>query len=204
MALISNARTPERKKKSVFTAVLAGFYLCAIVCGLMVTGQAAAEQPAADVPAIEETTFGAWRRVCTKIAANKRYCGLAYGELPEDAKSGFDSQSPLIAVTIQRAAGGKGSPLLLLFRTRLGLLLPGGLELKIDGKRPVKAAFRSCHATRRDVGCIVPVTLAGAFLRNVKAGLSMKVGATTLQGSKIEQTVSLVGVTDAVEGLPRE
>lgn len=168
--------------------------------GTMFVVHSAAQERREGLAATEpiETRFGAWSRVCVDTAGRGgSNCGLAYAGLPEEAASVIGAGSPLIAVTVQRA----GSRLILVLRTKLGLLLPGGVQLQIDRRKPLKAAFRSCHASRKDIGCIVPVPLEGAFLRRVKAGLVLTVSAKTLAGEKMEQRLSLIGVTEAVSGL---
>ncbi|MES0885321.1 invasion associated locus B family protein [Roseibium sp. SCP14] len=152
--------------------------------------------------AISETDFDAWKKVCVLSAAQQReVCGLAYAGLSERSGSLINERSPLIAVTVQSVnSQGKPQPILLI-RTRLGLLLPGGLELRIDGRKPVKAAFRSCHANRQETGCLVPIRLSGSFARNLKRGINLTVTAKTLQGDTLSQQVSLLGITQALKAL---
>lgn len=169
-------------------------------------------------PETREASFRAWKKICVVAADDNRtpdgnragdragdrggdVCGLAYAGLAQQPDTLVGSASPLIAVTVQTPFRAKVSRPILIIRTRLGLLLPAGLELRIDGSKPVKAAFRSCHASRQEAGCIVPVRLAGDFLARARAGAVLSVSAKTLAGEALTQKLSLIGVTNALASL---
>ena len=171
------------------------------------SSEAAGSTPAQASPETSSTNrdvdFDAWRKVCVHSPAqNRDVCGLAYAGLPESPDTQITKSSPLIAVTVQSVGSGDTSRKILVIRTRLGLLLPGGLELRIDNRSPVKAAFRSCHAGRAETGCLVPIRLDGTFERNLKRGITLTVTAKTLRGGSMSQQISLLGITDALNALP--
>ncbi|MCV0424647.1 MAG: invasion associated locus B family protein [Roseibium sp.] len=191
-----------------FPALVGLCFLCAagaLPSGAQTTGQGSAEPSSENAGSSigRETDFEAWKKVCVQSPTQEReVCGLAYAGAPETPASLITEDSPLIAATVQSVKSGKGTQLILVIRTRLGLLLPGGLKLRIDKKKPVKAAFRSCHASRVETGCLVPIRLDGTFARNLKRGLTLTITAKTLQGDSMSQQISLLGITSALNALP--
>lgn len=88
------------------------------------------------------------------------------------------------------AVKGRYEPVFII-QTRLDLLLPGGITLQIDKSRPLKVAFRSCHAT----GCVIPFRLTPQIRKAFSLGQQMKLSLKTLNGKREHTTISLSGFT---------
>jgi len=151
-----------------------------------------ASHPTVEAPTI--TVFRAWQRQCPADGAERATdCVLAYAGLPDRPETAIGPDSPILSLSI--VPSGPGSAPLLIVRSRFGLLLTEGMTLTIDGTAPRRLAFRSCHATARVLGCILPARVSGAFARALKGGLTMTLGARTTDGRTLSQTISLMGIT---------
>lgn len=95
-------------------------------------------------------------------------------------------------ITVQ----GKQVPVFIV-QTSLDLLLSNGVSFKIDGRKPIKLAFRSCHAD----GCIIPFRMSGQIKSALQRGAKLSISVQTLD-AKIEQvSLSLSGFTKALQKL---
>lgn len=117
-----------------------------------------------------------------------------------------------------RLQGDSRTATVAIIRTPMNLLLPGGLTLQVDGGRTQRLAIRSCHVDLqtdnqpRDFGgdhvgqkieavCLAPFRLTNTLRRALQRGNQLKLGATSLSGDKIAQTISLIGFTKALATL---
>lgn len=81
--------------------------------------------------------------------------------------------------------------------TQLDLLLPEGITLQIDKRRPQKLAFRSCHID----GCLIPFRLSSQLETALRRGVTLKLSLTMLDGTKEQMDVSLLGFTKALKAI---
>lgn len=117
-----------------------------------------------------------------------------------------------------RLQGESRTATVAIIRTPMNLLLPGGLTLQVDGGRTQRLAIRSCHVDLRtdnqppgfggdhvgqkiEAVCLAPFRLTDALRRALQRGNQLKLGATSLSGDKIAQTISLIGFTKALAAL---
>lgn len=134
--------------------------------------------------------------------------------------SDADIRKDPFAISMERVRlqGDSRTATVAIIRTPMNLLLPGGLTLQVDGGRIQRLAIRSCHVDLqtdnqpRDNGgdhfgqkieavCLAPFRLTDALRRALQRGNQLKLGATSLSGDKIAQTISLIGFTTALAAL---
>lgn len=81
--------------------------------------------------------------------------------------------------------------------TQLDLLLPEGLTLQVDKRRPQKLSFRSCH----NDGCLIPFRLSAQLETALRRGITLRLSLITLDGTMEQTNISLLGFTKALKAL---
>lgn len=108
-----------------------------------------------------KTTYGAWSIVCdTPPGASSEQCAMMQNVVAEDRPEVG------LSVVVLRTADNKAKILRVL--APLGVLLPNGLGLNVDGKDIGRAYFVRCF---RD-GCYAEVILEDKLLETLKTGES--------------------------------
>jgi invasion protein IalB len=139
-------------KSALARAILAGFTLAALVAG----GPALA-QPKGNVRA----THGAWSIICdTPAGAAAEQCVMMQNVVAEDRPEIG------LSVVVLRTADNKAEILRVL--APLGVLLPNGLGLNVDGKDIGRAYFVRCFGD----GCYAEVILEKPLMETLKTGKS--------------------------------
>ncbi|RUW80515.1 invasion associated locus B family protein, partial [Mesorhizobium sp. M8A.F.Ca.ET.059.01.1.1] len=127
---------------AMFLAVLSA-------AGLFVAGQANAAQPSGTV----KSTHGAWSIICdTPAGATSEQCVMMQNVVAEDRPEMG------LSVVVLRTADNKAEILRVL--APLGVLLPNGLGLNVDGKDIGRAYFVRCFQD----GCYAEVILEKPLL----------------------------------------
>jgi invasion protein IalB len=75
------------------------------------------------------------------------------------------------------------------FLTPLDLLVAKGVEMRIDGDKALKLAYRSCHAQ----GCVIPFRITGTLDRSFQRGAELSLRMFELDGSPVDVEMSLIG-----------
>ena len=125
--------------------------------------------------------IGAWQYGCE---ADR--CSLA------QAASSADKRT---AVKINIVRRDKG--LFALIVTPLGISLPGGILMRVDQGPEERAVFATCNIG----GCFSAVPLDANRLARWKRGLTLRISYVDGSGSKIENELSLDGVTAGIQRL---
>ncbi|RUZ07095.1 invasion associated locus B family protein, partial [Mesorhizobium sp. M7A.F.Ca.CA.001.09.1.1] len=126
--LSRNSRFSRNWAKVIFFAALSGIGLSAIV-----SGTANAAQPSGTV----RSTHGAWSIICdTPAGATSEQCVMMQNVVAEDRPEMG------LSVVVLRTADNKAEILRVL--APLGVLLPNGLGLNVDGKDIGRAYFVRC------------------------------------------------------------
>ena len=115
--------------------------------------------PAGAVDGTVKATFGDWTVRCEQQpGASAEQCALVQNVNAED-RPGLS-----LAVLIVNGAGGSDRILRVILP--LGVLIPSGLGLRIDGTDIGKTGFIRCLPS----GCIAEVTMGDALINQFKAG----------------------------------
>ena len=82
-------------------------------------------------------------------------------------------------------------------RVPLGVLLPPGIDLRIDEGKLYKVAYSHC----RPEGCVAVFTLTGDLRRRFERGLKAHIGFTSVDGKRVDLPLSLLGITQGLKAL---
>ncbi|TPK95102.1 invasion associated locus B family protein [Mesorhizobium sp. B2-4-12] len=155
--------------------------------GLFVAGQANAAQPSGTV----RSTHGAWSIICdTPAGATSEQCVMMQNVVAEDRPEMG------LSVVVLRTADNKAEILRVL--APLGVLLPNGLGLNVDGKDIGRAYFVRCFQD----GCYAEVILEKPLLDTLKTGTSATFIVFQTPEEGIGIPVDLKGFAEGFAALP--
>jgi len=138
-----------------------------------------------------KSTHGAWSIICDRPAgATNEQCVMMQNVIAEDRPEMG------LSVVVLRTADNKAEILRVL--TPLGVLLPNGLGLYVDGKDIGRAYFARCF----EDGCYAEVILEKTLLDTIKAGKSAVFIVFQAPEEGIGIPVDLTGFSDAFAALP--
>ena len=155
------------------------------------TPAAPAAPPSQQGQGTVKSTHGAWSVICdTPAGASGEQCALMQNVVAEDRPEIG------LSVVVLKTADRKSRILRVL--APLGVLLPNGLGLNVDGKDIGRAYFVRCFSD----GCYAEVVLEDELLKTLRAGTS----ATFIVFQSPEQgigiPVDLKGFADGYDALP--
>jgi len=186
IAWLSRLELSRTFAKVVFVAALLG-------TGLSGTGVAnAAQTNAAQPPSgTVRSTHGAWSIICdTPAGATSEQCVMMQNVVAEDRPEMG------LSVVVLRTADNKAEILRVL--APLGVLLPNGLGLNVDGKDIGRAYFVRCFQD----GCYAEVILEKPLLDTLKTGTSATFIVFQTPEEGIGIPVDLKGFADGFAALP--
>ncbi|WP_026480146.1 invasion associated locus B family protein [Ahrensia sp. 13_GOM-1096m] len=165
--------------------------LTTLAASAVILMTALAPQSASAQQGIVRSTHGAWSIICdTPAGASSEQCVLMQNVIAEDRPELG------LSVIVVKTADKKARILRVL--APLGVLLPNGLGLNIDGKDIGRAYFVRCFAD----GCYAEVILEDSLLSNFQGGT----GATFIVFQTPEEgigiPVDLSGFTEGFNALP--
>ncbi|RWN02181.1 MAG: invasion associated locus B family protein [Mesorhizobium sp.] len=170
---------------AVSSVGLAGIGLSYV--GSFGVSQANAAQPSGKV----RTTHGAWSIICdTPAGATLEQCVMMQNVVAEDRPEMG------LSVVVLRTADNKAEILRVL--APLGVLLPNGLGLNVDGKDIGRAYFVRCFQD----GCYAEVILEKPLLDTLKSGTSATFIVFQTPEEGIGIPVELKGFADGFAALP--
>jgi invasion protein IalB len=157
------------------------------------TTQAAppAGAPAAgDAPAPED----AWVKLCMKNeqTQNKQICLINHEGL--EPNTGM----VLIAAAVRQAEGEDKQQLLIRVPTAYALVIPAGVQIKIDDAQPIQLQYTLCFPT----SCQVQMELTKEMFESMRKGKQMVVAAMNIQQKTMGFPVPLTGFAKAYDGPP--
>ncbi|RWM81803.1 MAG: invasion associated locus B family protein [Mesorhizobium sp.] len=171
--------------KVILLAAVSGVGVSGV--GLSGIGQANAAQPSGKV----RSTHGAWSIICdTPAGATSEQCVMMQNVVAEDRPEMG------LSVVVLRTADNKAEILRVL--APLGVLLPNGLGLNVDGKDIGRAYFVRCFQD----GCYAEVILEKPLLDTLKTGTSATFIVFQTPEEGIGIPVELKGFADGFAALP--
>ena len=157
----------------------------------MALAAAAAATPAAAQQETVKGKHGAWSVVCsTPPGATSEQCAMMQNVVADDRPEMG------LSVVVFRSADNKAEILRVL--TPLGVLLPNGLGLYVDGKDIGRAYFARCF----EDGCYAEVILEKQLLDTLKTGTSAVFIVFQAPEEGIGIPVDLAGFADGFAALP--
>ncbi|WP_028747886.1 invasion associated locus B family protein [Rhizobium mesoamericanum] len=153
--------------------------------------QAAPGQTQPQAPGTVKSNHGAWSVVCDKPAgASTEQCALMQNVIAEDRPEVG------LSVVVLKTADRKSKILRVL--APLGVLLPNGLGLNVDGKDIGRAYFVRCFAD----GCYAEVVLEDELLKTFRSGASATFIVFQTPEEGIGIPVDLKGFAEGYDALP--
>ncbi len=142
-------------------------------------------------PGTVKSNHGAWSIVCDQPAgANGEQCALMQNVIADDRPEVG------LSVVVLKTADRKAKILRVL--APLGVLLPNGLGLNIDGKDIGRAYFVRCFAD----GCYAEVVLEDELLKTLRSGAQATFIVFQTPEEGIGIPVDLKGFADGYDALP--
>jgi invasion protein IalB len=176
-------------------ALLAG---CALGLGIAAAAaQQAQEVPksSAYVPPKEATKEeSSWVKICTKgaDAGAKQVCLVRHEGL--ELKTG----QILIAAAVRSVDGDPKQRLLINLPTAYSLVIPTGVQIKIDDGKPVPLQYTVCLKTN----CQVELELSKDMLAEMRNGSKLLIAAMNTQGKTMAFPIPLTGFGKTTDGPP--
>jgi invasion protein IalB len=155
--------------------------------------KAQAGAPTAAAPAAGATE-DAWVKLCMRNeqTQNKEICLINHEGL--EPNTGM----VLIAAAVRKVEGEEKQQLLIRVPTAYALVMPAGVELKIDEEQPIKLQYAICFPT----SCQVQMELTKELMDSMRKGKQMVVAAMNIQQKTMGFPVPLTGFSKAFDGPP--
>jgi len=136
----------------------------------------------------------AWVKLCMKNeqTQNKDICLINHEGL--EPNTGM----VLIAAAVRKVEGEEKQQLLVRVPTAYALVMPAGVQLKIDDAQPIQLQYAICFPT----SCQVQLELTPEMLDQMRNGKQMVVAAMNIQQKTMGFPVPLAGFSKAYDGPP--
>lgn len=153
----------------------------------------AAGAPTAAAPA-GNASEDAWVKLCMRNeqTANKEICLVNHEGL--EPNTGM----VLIAAAVRKVEGEEKQQLLVRVPTAYALVMPPGVQLKIDEEQPIQLQYAICFPT----SCQVQLELTKELMDSMRKGKQMVVAAMNIQQKTMGFPVPLTGFAKAYDGAP--
>ena len=104
----------------------------------------------------------------------------------------------LIAAAVRQAEGEEKQQLLVRVPTAYALVIPAGVQIKIDDAQPIQLQYTLCFPT----SCQVQMELTKEIFDSMRKGKQMVVAAMNIQQKTMGFPVPLTGFAKAYDGAP--
>ena len=136
----------------------------------------------------------AWVKLCMKSeqTQNKEICLINHEGL--EPNTGM----VLIAAAVRQAEGEDKQQLLVRVPTAYALVIPAGVQIRIDDNQPIQLQYTLCFPT----SCQVQTELTKEMFDSMRKGKQMVVAAMNIQQKTMGFPVPLTGFAKAYDGAP--
>jgi len=136
----------------------------------------------------------AWVKLCmkNKQTGDKQICLINHEGL--EPNTGM----VLIAAAVRKAEGEDKQQLLIRVPTAYALVIPAGVQIRIDQEKPIQLQYSICFPT----SCQVQMELTDDLYKKMRAGKQMVVAAMNIQQKTMGFPVPLTGFSKAYDGPP--
>jgi invasion protein IalB len=136
----------------------------------------------------------AWVKLCMKNeqTQNKQICLINHEGL--EPNTGM----VLIAAAVRQAEGEDKQQLLVRVPTAYALVIPAGVQIRIDDNQPIQLQYTLCFPT----SCQVQTELTKEMFDSMRKGKQMVVAAMNIQQKTMGFPVPLTGFAKAYDGAP--
>ena len=146
----------------------------------------------AAAPAAGQVAQDAWVKLCmsNEQTAGKKICLINHEGL--EPNTGM----VLIAAAVRKAEGDEKQQLLIRVPTAYALVIPAGVQLRIDEEKPIQLQYSICFPT----SCQVQMELTDDLYQKMRSGKQMVVAAMNIQQKTMGFPVPLTGFSKAYDG----
>jgi invasion protein IalB len=148
----------------------------------------------AAAPSVGGAPEDAWVKLCMKSdqTNNKEICLTNHEGL--EPNTGM----VLIAAAVRKVEGEEKQQLLVRVPTAYALVIPAGVQIKIDEEQPIQLQYTICFPT----SCQVQLELTKELFDSMRKGKQMVVAAMNIQQKTMGFPVPLTGFGKAYDGAP--
>jgi invasion protein IalB len=104
----------------------------------------------------------------------------------------------LIAAAVRKAEGDDKQQLLIRVPTAYALVIPAGVQIRIDEEKPIQLQYSICFPT----SCQVQMELTAELYEKMRSGKQMVIAAMNIQQKTMGFPVPLTGFSKAYDGPP--
>jgi len=154
-----------------------------------------APAPAAgEAAASRQSSEDAWVKLCMKNEKtdNKEVCLINHEGL--EPNTGM----VLVAAAVRKMEGEKNQQLLVRIPTAYSLVIPAGVQIRIDEAEPIQLQYSVCFPT----SCQVQMELSDELYQSMRKGKEMIVAGMNMQQKTMGFPVPLTGFSKADDGPP--
>lgn len=152
---------------------------------LLNSGLSAAQDDPTSKVETEQKKFSDWTVQCTVGSSNKR-CVMG------QAIQKKVSEKAAISIALEIGRISEDKKLAMIVTAPLGVLLPPGLQIKIDAGKPIRVPFQICAQ-----GCLAVMPMDAKLIAALKKGKEAKVAIAVGGDKGIALPISLSGFTKA-------
>jgi len=154
----------------------------------------AAPKAATAVPAAGQTAEDAWVKLCMKNdqTGAKEICLVNHEGL--EPNTGM----VLIAAAVRKVEGDDKQQLLIRVPTAYALVMPAGVQIRVDEEKPIQLQYSICFPT----SCQVQMELTAELFEKMRSGKQMVIAAMNIQQKTMGFPVPLTGFSKAYDGPP--
>ena len=136
----------------------------------------------------------AWVKLCLKNeqTANKQVCLVNHEDL--DPNTG----TVIVAAAVRSIEGVDKRHLIVRLPTAFSLVMPAGVQIKIDENEPLLLHYAFCFPT----SCQVQMELSNEMLEKMRKGKQMTIAAMNMQQKTMSFPVPLTGFSKTSDGPP--
>jgi len=148
----------------------------------------------AAAPQAGQAAGDAWVKLCmkNKQTADKQICLINHEGL--EPNTGM----VLIAAAVRKVEGEDKQQLLIRVPTAYALVIPAGVQIRIDEEKPIQLQYSVCFPT----SCQVQMELTDDLYKKMRSGKQMVVAAMNIQRKTMGFPVPLTGFSKAYDGPP--
>lgn len=156
--------------------------------------KAAAPAAAAPSPTAQAGEESAWVKLCMKNdqTGGKQICLVNHEGL--EPNTGM----VLVAAAVRTIEGDEKKHMLVRLPTAYSLVMPAGVQIKIDEDEPIALQYAVCFPT----SCQVQMELTPELFEKLRKGKQMVVAAINMQQKTMPFPVPLTGFSKAFDGAP--
>lgn len=139
----------------------------------------------------DEAQAPLWNKVCNKDAGGQAACAVEQFALAMPQKS--------VMAHVRFFLSGKADQTVITLQAPLGVLLPPGLNLSVDGSKPITLPFERCSGD----GCAAVAVLDKAALAKFTGGKILTVSYTVAEKKSMDIPFKLDGLASALQSLSK-